>query len=112
MKSDLLDIRGEFCVETGSEFGFVIWGIPVTYDVMSERIVCLNRSAPLRLKDGKVRMQILVDKMSIEIFGNNGATVLSVGAIFDRSCSLLEAYSKGGRTKVNFLEIHELNSVR
>ncbi|MEM2562149.1 MAG: glycoside hydrolase family 32 protein, partial [Candidatus Bathyarchaeia archaeon] len=71
LSSDLLDIRGEFRIETGSEFGLIIRGIPVAYNVISERITCLNRSAPLRPNDGKIRLQVLVDKTSIEVFGNN-----------------------------------------
>ncbi|MEM1506921.1 MAG: glycoside hydrolase family 32 protein [Candidatus Bathyarchaeia archaeon] len=111
LSSDLLDVRVEFQIEAGSEFGLIIRGIPVTYNVMSERITCLNRSAPLKPNDGKIRLQVLVDKTSIEVFGNDGAIILSVGAIFDSSDRLLEAYSRGGKTKVKLLEIYELSSV-
>jgi len=54
-----------------------------------------------------------VDKTSIEVFGNNGAIILSVGAIFNSSDNdrLLEVYSKGGKTKVELLEIYELNFI-
>lgn len=107
----LLDIRGEFHIDSGSEFGFIIRGVPVTYNVISEEIICSNRHAPLKPNEGRISLQILVDKTSIEIFGNDGMIIMAVGTIFDDSERLLLAYSKGGITKVDLLEIHEVNSI-
>ncbi|MEM1582345.1 MAG: GH32 C-terminal domain-containing protein [Candidatus Bathyarchaeia archaeon] len=110
LSSELLDIRGEFHIESASEFGFIIRGVPVTYNAMLEEVICLDKRASLRSNDGRIRLQVLVDRASIEVFGNDGIIIMPVGTIFDNSKRLLEVYSKGGRTKVGLLEIYEVKS--
>jgi sucrose-6-phosphate hydrolase SacC (GH32 family) len=77
MTGELFDIRAE--IEPGSAPAVVIQvrGEPVRYDVASETLSCLGRSAPLKLQNGRVRLQILVDRTSLEVFGNDGASVLT-----------------------------------
>ena len=55
-------------------------GVPVVYDVKKQEISCKDVKAPLKRVDGKVRLRLLVDRGSIEIFGNDGQVALSVAA--------------------------------
>ena len=69
-------------------------------------------SAPVELIGGKIRLKILVDHYSVEVFAQNG-TVTITDQIFpaptDRSVSV---YTKNGAGIVDSLIIHDLSSSR
>ncbi len=69
VSGDLFDIRAEFEPGDAEAFGFTVRGVPVIYDVKKQEISCRNVTAPLKPEDGKVRLQLLVDRGSIEIYG-------------------------------------------
>lgn len=108
---DLLDICGELYVEEASKFSLSVNGVPISYDVEEGILSCLDKRAPLKADDGKIILRILVDKTSIEIFGNNGRILLPVGVVIDGPNVVLEAHSEGGRTTIDHLEVHELASI-
>ena len=59
----------------------------------------------------KIRLELLVDRTSIEIFGNDGRIYMPMGVILADNSKSLEIFTKGGNTKVKFLEVYELCSV-
>jgi len=111
ISGDLFDILAEFEIGDAAECGFVIRGIPVVYDVSEQQLTCHNCQAPLKSQNGKIRLQLLVDRTSIEIFGNNGEIYMPIGVIPPDDNKSLEVFSKGGNVKVNCLEVYELRSV-
>jgi fructan beta-fructosidase len=110
VSGDLFDIHAEFAPADAKAFGFNIRGVPVLYDVEKHEVSCKNIKAPLMLMDGKVRLRLLVDRGSIEIFGNDGQVALSVGAIPADDNHSLEVFSRGGATQLRSLEVFELKS--
>jgi fructan beta-fructosidase len=119
---DLFDIRAEFVLENAAEFGFVIRGIPVAYNSKEQQLTCQDCQAVLKHQngqpptpfgkgDGKIRLRILVDRTSIEIFGNDGGIYMPIGVIPPGENRSLEVFSKGGGVKVNSLKVYELRSV-
>src|SRR5207253_3809875 len=97
---DLFDVRVE-CVPAAAEaFGFTVRGVPVVYDVRKQEIACKGRAAPLPPSDGKVRLRLLIDRGSFEVFGNDGRVALSVGVIPPDENRALEAFSRGGGTRL------------
>jgi fructan beta-fructosidase len=107
---DLFDIRVEFQVGEAVEFGLVVRGIPVVYNIRKMELACQGRRAPLVPLAWKIRLQILVDRASIEIFGNDGMVGMSIGVIPEDYNRSFVVYSKGDRTRVNSLELYELRS--
>jgi sucrose-6-phosphate hydrolase SacC (GH32 family) len=110
VSGDLFDIRAEFTLAGAKAFGFNVRGVPVQYDVEKQEISCKNVKAPLKPVDGKVRLQLLVDRGSIEIFGNDGQVALSVASIPADDNHALEVFSRGGTTPLRSLEVFELKS--
>ena len=84
--------------------------MPVVYDVKKQEISCRHVVAPLKPAAGKVRLQVLVDRGSVEIFGNDGRVALSVGVIPADDNHSLEVFSRGGGTRLRSLEAFELKS--
>ena len=110
IRGDLFDIRAQFQKREAAEFGFKIRGIQLAYDLGKEQLSCMGKSASLAPVEGKIRLRILVDRTSVEIFGNDGRVALPIGVIFEDDSESLEVYSKGGITHVDSLEVYELRS--
>ena len=80
------------------------------YDDFSTIFPGIN-AGPLKNRNNTVKFQIFVDKCSIEVFGNNGETVISSKIYPDSSSLEIELFSNLGKVKVKSLEIWELNSI-
>jgi fructan beta-fructosidase len=107
---ELFDIRAELEAAGAEAFGFTVRGVPVVYDVKKQQLSCLGRTAPLQPDGGKVRLRLLADRGSLEIFGNDGRVAMSIGVLFPGDRKSLDIFSRGGDTRVAALEVFELKS--
>jgi fructan beta-fructosidase len=110
ISGDLFDIRAEFKVGNAAQFGFYVRGIPVIYDAKSRQLNCPPCGAPLQPENGKIRLQLLVDRTSIESYGNNGRLYMPVGVIPSDQIKSLDVFTRGGATRLTSLEVYELKS--
>ena len=110
IEGELFHIVAEFEIGDAGEFGFVIRGTPVAYNVEKQEISCNANNAKLVPADGKIRLEILVDRTSIEIFGNHGRVYMPIGVILPEDNKTLETFTKDGSTKIDSLEVYELRS--
>ncbi|MBX3445037.1 MAG: glycoside hydrolase family 32 protein [Planctomyces sp.] len=70
-----------------------------------------RHAGPLPAVDGRVRLRVLVDRSSVEVFGNAGETVVT-DLVFPKSTSdRVELYAVGGAAKVVSCDIWPLKSV-
>jgi fructan beta-fructosidase len=76
----LLKVDAEFQVGSTGSFSLDVRGVPITYDAGKATLSCAGVKAPLAPIDGKVKIQALVDRGSIEVFGNDGRVAISRGA--------------------------------
>jgi fructan beta-fructosidase len=102
----LFDIRAQFDVGQAKTFGLEIGPARVTYDAASSRLMDM----PLAPAGGKIRLQVLVDRPSIEICGNDGRmyqtqTLPGTGEI-DR----IRVFADESPVQLDSLEVYELNS--
>jgi fructan beta-fructosidase len=110
LAGDLFEIHAELAVAGADACGFTVRGVPVTYDVARHEVSCRGTTAPLRPRDDAVRLRLLVDRGSIEVFGDDGRVALSVGVIPHDEDHSLELFTRGGDTRVRSLEVFELES--
>jgi len=66
-KQIVLDVRGE----------------KIVYDTSAHTLSCGDKQAPLPPVDGHIQLEILVDRLSIEIFGNAGRLYMPMGKVLD-----------------------------
>ena len=85
--------------------------MPIVYDAAKQTLKCGDKSAPLAPESGKISLQILVDRGSIEVFGNNGRAAISHGVIPPEGNRTYSATLTGQTARIRSLEVHELNSV-
>jgi len=104
IKADLRPQGAQFC-------RFVIRNVPVSYDVSSQQLTCQSKSAPVALENGKIGLEILVDRMSIEIYANGGRIYMPIGVELVENPNSLEFITEGGDTYIERLGIYNLHSI-
>jgi fructan beta-fructosidase len=109
--NELLDIDLEIELHTAQQLRLVLRGNEILYDVNSQKLKTFGRSLALAPINGKLQLRVLLDRTSIEIFGNRGDVTFS-GVFFraaeERACSLDVA---AGTATVKRLLVHELKSI-
>ncbi|HEY2587554.1 MAG TPA: glycoside hydrolase family 32 protein [Tepidisphaeraceae bacterium] len=106
---ELLDIAAEIEPDSAREIRFQIRGHDVRYDNQSHELICGSKRAPLPLIDGHISLRFLVDRTSIEVFGNGGAVYMPMAHISEGSNSPLELTSDGEAT-LRSMTVYELRS--
>jgi len=107
---ELIHIRADLQLHEAVEIGFVIRDIQVTYNVEKQELSCQDNKASLEPVNDKIQLELLVDRTSIEIFGNRGRVYMPIGVILADNSKTLEIFTKGGNTEVKSLIVSELNS--
>ncbi len=110
LTGELFDIRAEIALNDVTAVGFKIRGQDVRYDVAEQQLTFLERSGPLAPQDGKIRLQILVDRISIEAFGNDGELSMTSYFLPDLENADIGVYAEGGMATLVSLKVHELKS--
>jgi fructan beta-fructosidase len=109
-EGDLLDIVAEFEVGPASSFGLDLRGVRLAYDVGKGELACAGKVAPLAPIDGRIRLRVLLDRGSIEVFGNGGRVAMSIGVIPPESEHATRLFSEGGRTTVRSIDVFPMTS--
>ena len=110
VEGELLHIRFRFIIGEATEIGLRIRGIPVLYDVKEGLLRCEGCEAPLKPRDGEICLEVLVDRTSIEIFGNDGRIYMPIGVILPDE-GTVDLIARGGDVRVRSLEVYELSSI-
>jgi sucrose-6-phosphate hydrolase SacC (GH32 family) len=84
--------------------------VVIEYDTKAERLSCGDNHASLRPDDGRIGLQVLVDRVSIEIFANDGQVYMPIGAILSGDEDMLAVFGRDGSTQISRLAVHELKS--
>ncbi len=111
LTGEFFDIDAEFVVADAAEFGFVIRGVPVVYNVVESQLSSDYLEAFLEPQDGKIQLRLLVDRLSIEVFANNGRVYMPIRALHMEDEQGLEIFTEGGSTNISSLTVHEPNSI-
>lgn len=103
----LFDIRASFEVGTAKRVGLDVDGqTAFAYDVESGK--CDGHD--LKLADGRISVQILIDRPMIETFVNQGQMVITAPYENDLNLESIQAFAKGGVAKLVSLEVYELDA--
>ncbi|KOV97538.1 glycosyl hydrolase family 32 [Streptomyces sp. NRRL B-1140] len=70
------------------------------------------QTAPLKAEKGKVRLRILVDWSSVEVFGGSGEAVITDQIFPDPSSTGVEVFAEGGTATLDRMQAWKLTSIR
>ncbi len=107
----LFDIHAEIGLSDSSEFAFVIRGEKVQYSMKDKQINVLGKTAQLDPINNKIQLRILVDRTSLEVFGNDGMLSMSSCFLPDLSNNMISMHASEGKPKIISLVVYELNSI-
>lgn len=107
---ELLDMSVDLSLGEAEKVGLNVRGVPVTYDHAQRKLFCLTQSAPLEPVNGRIKLRLLVDRASIEIFANDGQVYMPNGVLLDEKNLALEAFATGGAARLNSATVATLKS--
>ena len=83
----------------------------MTYNASTQQISCngaVNALAPI---SGSIQLEIIVDRDTVEIFGNNGQLYMPLPASNSSGNSLTSLTCAGGNAVINSLTVNKLKSI-
>ena len=110
VEAELADVELAFRPDGVERVELKARGTSIVYDVRKRQVSAQGKSMPLAPLDGLVRLRVLVDRGSIEVFGNGGRAALSAAALAPVEVRSFSLTAAGGPLPVESLELHELRS--
>jgi sucrose-6-phosphate hydrolase SacC (GH32 family) len=108
LKVELFDMTTEIVPGEAAQVVLNLRGVPLIYDVKRRELSCGDRRAPLEMEGGRIRLRAMMDRTSIDIFGNDGALYMPMGMAVSRNNTSVAVHAHSGNAYVNSLEIFEL----
>jgi sucrose-6-phosphate hydrolase SacC (GH32 family) len=110
LSGELFEIQAEIEPGDAAQVSLDIRGHKVTYDVKTRKLSALGRSADLVPEHGRIKLQVLVDRTSVEVFGNDGRLSMTSCFLPATENQRLGLFSVGGTAKVVSLRVSRLKS--
>ncbi|MDB5557018.1 MAG: sacC, partial [Rhizobium sp.] len=86
-------------------------GNTVRYDPKRKLLISHGSEVPLEPEGGLVTIRILIDRLSLETFGNNGLVSITNFARGVEGAPPLELSSEDGISRIQSLRVHEVGSI-
>ena len=106
----LFDISADIDPLEAGAFGFEIRGERIRYDV-GEKALSWRDTAPLELINKRIKLRILVDRSSIEVFANDGKASITNLFFPDPAKNKIALFAEGGSIRVASMEVNHLESI-
>jgi fructan beta-fructosidase len=110
VEGDLWDLQTEIRPGDAKQVGLTIRGIPLTYDVANAELTCLDRKAPVRLSGDRLKLRILADHASLEIFADDGLVYMPLAMLPKAEDHSLAVWAQGGKARVVSLKAYPMRS--
>ncbi len=109
--ADAQDIEVEFVPSADALVAFNLRGTEVSYDAAKGELTLGNRHAPLQPTDGVIRLRLLLDRASIEVYGNEGRVYLPRIIKPSLENHQAELTCKRGTARITELRVHGMRSM-
>ena len=108
VKSRFIDIRIELTPSDAEELKFIINGRQITYHVEDKLLISEEQKAPLIPMNDKINLRILVDVMSVEVFGNDGRIYMPLQTDSEGIGIANSLKVEGGSMGIDNIKIYEV----
>ncbi len=106
-----LEIKARIQVGKATEVQIAVRGIPIVLHPKSKQLTAFGYAVPLTLKDNLLRIRILVDETSLEIFADDGFVYLPLSVPLVPEDDTVSLSARGGQAMAETLDIVELKSI-
>ena len=116
IKGDAIYIKAVLQPKSSDSFGIIVRngkqasGTDIHYDTAKKVLDVNGAKMALEPVDGKIMLEVLLDRSSIEILGNNGETGITTSFLPVQKEDEMVLYTQGGELFVESLEVHSLKS--
>jgi sucrose-6-phosphate hydrolase SacC (GH32 family) len=119
LHGELYHIISEFMISENSEveFGFNLRGFEIKYNTQNNMLTAHrptdNAVSEIKLlpENGKIRLEILLDMASVEVYANNGLVPMAFFYIPEDRNAKLSLLSNNGNFVLNSMEVYKLKSI-
>lgn len=117
IKGDCFHIKATFKIKTANSISIFLRldkqksGAEIFYDTRSKELSFISGQMKVEPVDETIKLEILVDRSSVEIFANDGRNVLSSCFFAKKEALGLYLNNMGGEMLVEKLEIYPLKSI-
>ena len=108
ISGDLFDIEMEIELGDAAEFGVRLHEEEITY--ADGKVSCLGCTADTSPNDGSVKLRVLVDRTSLEVFANDGEISMTSCFLPKNKNTGIELYTRAGNVNIRFLRVSKLRS--
>ncbi len=111
IRGTLFDVKAQLSMGTAQSVTFTFQGVTVTYNASTQQISCNGDTQSLPPINGSVQLEIISDRDTIEIFGNNGQLYMPLPASNSSGNSLISLTCSGGSATFSSLTVNKLKSI-
>ena len=111
ISGDLFDTSADIEIGEATAFGLTVRGTEIRYEVADHAVHCPGMSMPLEPVDGRITLRILVDRLSLEIFGNHGQVSMTVCFLPEQTDCPLQLFAVGGACRAHSLDVYQVRSI-
>lgn len=108
---ELFDIETEIEPGRAKKIVLGIRGIPITWDPAARTLSCLGAKAEISPEYRRLKLRVLVDRTSMEIFACDGRYVMSFCFTPEPSNKNLSLIAQDGEAKIKSLKVWPLRSI-
>ena len=115
LHGDAFDIRAEVELSEASSLVLSVRGETIRYPAANrrkeKRLEALGSSVPLSVSGNRLKLEVLVDRSSVEVFADQGQVTLSKACLFNPAKTNLSVTAEGGELRVNTLTVSRMKSI-
>ena len=111
ISGDLLDIKAEIDLRDADEVGICTRNETIRFTTKDDMLSCLGKSAKISPINNRIKLRILVDRTSIEVYANDGRVVMTSCFLPKAGGEDVSIYSTGGSSKIISMNVHRLKSI-
>ncbi len=117
VSGDCLHIIAELDIKTSDNFGFMLRhsnkndGTEILYNVKRGTLSVLGCTVPLPTVNNKIKLEILLDRSSIEIFANDGQAVVSNCFTPNEKATDAVLFTNGGELGIDRLDVYKIERI-
>jgi len=111
ISGELFEIQSEIELGSASDVGFALRGTELVYNVKEKTLSCKGKKINVEPVGDKIKLHVLVDRTTIEIFSNYGLMPIFLCLALDTDNTSLELFARGGQAKIEKLKVWKLKSI-
>jgi len=111
INGDVFDIRCRFLPSSAAALVLKLYDQEIRYHFKNRVLSASGCHAPLMPVNGEIEMQVLVDRTSLELFGNGGEVSLSSCFVPQSPKTGLELLAENGAVEVKLFTVYKLKSI-